>query len=164
MSKKIRLKDKQGQRQECGSRAPHGIRHEKNSEAQADWEDGRGHPCSPQQSVRVVAIEKVASGSIFHHFKISVGNGRRSERQPQERDRGDELDKRGMFGIGSEIEILPVPVAGEDMDAFVKGLGLLPRGQREFRSHDGKQQSDSDYESDATRRNWILIGHVSESD
>src|SRR5580692_3574214 len=68
-----------------------------------------------------------------------------------------------MFGIVTEIEILPVPVAGENMGGFVEGLGLLTDRQREFRCHNRKQQSDPDHESNTTRCIWLLIGHVPES-
>jgi hypothetical protein len=143
--------------------APHGIRDEKNGEAQTNRKNGGGHPRSPKQNIRIVAVEKFPPGFVLHHLKISVGNGRHAKKQPQERDCGDKFDERWILGISSEIETLPVPVTGENMHGFIEGLGLLPGRQREFRGHDGEQQSDSDNEPDPPRHTWFSIGHISEN-
>ena len=151
VSKKIGLENKQRQCHECRPLAPHGIRQEKHGESQEEGEGGRSHSRSPQNGTGVVAVKKIAAGPVFHHFEIGVRDGRRSQGQAQERKRGDEFYERGMFGIGSKIEVLPVPVACENMDAFVKSLGLLPRRQGQFRRHGKEEQRDSHHEPCAMR-------------
>jgi len=69
-----------------------------------------------------------------------------------------------MLGIGPEIETLPVTVARENMSGFVVRLGLLSRGQREFRRQDTEQQDDSGHEPNATGKIWFLLGHNSKND
>jgi hypothetical protein len=46
------------------------------------------------------------------------------------------------------------------MDGFVEGLGLLPGRQREFRCHNHKQDSDSDYESDSMQCVLLFVAHA----
>src|SRR5260370_17551993 len=65
-----------------------------------------------------------------------------------------------MLRIDSEIEILPVPIAAENMACFIENLGLLAGRKRKFSCHDNKQQRDSDHESHSTLPILLLIGHL----
>ena len=77
------------------------------------------------------------------------------EAHGEKREGGEEFYEGWMFGISTEVGVLPIFEAGEEMSRFIEGLGLLAHGGDEQDRHDG-EESCSDEVGDTGSERWGL--------
>jgi hypothetical protein len=143
MSKNVRLKHQQCERNECWDDAEHLFGNREHQPPQQQRQQRGRHARAEQNCIRVVRINKLRRRKEVFFLREHPRMRRHVQRQAQQRQRGQQFDQRRMFGVISEVGVLPVVVARENVAGFIPALGFAARRERELKRENDQQAGNS---------------------